>query len=59
MSERASKLLAPKPAAGEDAEVSPGRIRRAAKVVGDVLWYSFLTVIFGSITIGVATELLF
>ena len=32
--------------------------RRAAKVVGDVLWWSFLALIFGSITIGVATELL-
>ncbi len=37
---------------------SVGSIGRAAKFVGDVLWWSFLTVIFASITIGVATELL-
>jgi hypothetical protein len=38
---------------------SVGPITRAAKFVGDVLWWSFLTAIFASITIGVATELLF
>ncbi len=44
-------------AATERPNSSINLVRRAAGVVGDILWWSFLFVIFASITVGVATEL--
>ena len=58
MNDSSTRRLASEPDAGGGTDVSGKLYRRAAKVVGDVLWWSFLTLIFGSITIGVATELL-
>lgn len=34
-------------------------LRRTAKIVGDVLWFAFLSVIFSSVSVGVAARLLF
>ena len=56
MDNRATSQLALKPHTHGGSHTSAGFLRRTAKVVGDVLWWSFLTVIFASITIGVATE---
>ena len=58
MNDRATRQLAFEPDLNAVPDVSGKLLRRTAKVVGDVLWWAFLTVIFGSITIGVATELL-
>jgi hypothetical protein len=44
-------------AATERPNSSINLVRRAVRVVGDILWWSFLFVIFASITVGVATEL--
>ena len=58
LNDHATRQLALEPEVGIGADASLKPLRRAAKIVGDVLWWSFLTVVFGSITIGVATELL-
>lgn len=57
MNDRAPNQLAMEPDLEQQGEAVI-LLRRAAKVAGDVLWWSFLSVIFASITIGVATELL-
>ena len=56
MDDRATRQLALETGSRERQDISARSLRRAAKFVGDVLWWSFLTVIFASITIGVATE---
>ena len=58
MHDRATNQLVLEPDLEDRTAESVGPIGRAVKFVGDVLWWSFLTVIFASITIGVATELL-
>jgi hypothetical protein len=59
LNDRATNQLVLEPDLQGRTVKSVGPITRAAKFVGDVLWWSFLTAIFASITIGVATELLF
>jgi hypothetical protein len=56
LDDHATRHLALEPGTRGGPEVSSGVLRRTAKFVGDVLWWSFLTVIFASITIGIATE---
>lgn len=57
LNDRAAQQLALEPDTAGPPDVSAGPVWRAVKVVGDVLWWSFLMVIFASITVGVATEL--
>jgi len=58
MSHGATTQLATEPDTSGTSDISTPAYRRAAKLAGDLLWWSFLTVVFGSIAIGVATELL-
>lgn len=58
MGHGATTQLAAEPDTSGTSDISTPAYRRAVKLVGDLLWWSFLTLIFGSIAIGVATELL-